>query len=51
MSERSAYETGRPSWVDVTSTDIAVTRAFYEGLFGWHLTDLGPEPAATRSVV
>jgi predicted enzyme related to lactoylglutathione lyase len=43
MSERSAYENGRPSWVDATSTDIAVTRAFYEGLFGWDLTDLGPE--------
>jgi uncharacterized protein len=43
MSETTAYENGRPSWIDATSTDIAATTAFYEGLFGWHLTDLGPE--------
>ncbi len=43
MSERSAYENGRPSWVDATSTDMPATKAFYEGLFGWELTDLGQE--------
>jgi uncharacterized protein len=43
MSERTAYENGRPCWIDATSTDLGATQAFYEGLFGWQLTDLGEE--------
>jgi uncharacterized protein len=43
MPQKDSYENGVPCWIDVTSTDIAVTRAFYQGLFGWDLTDLGPE--------
>jgi predicted enzyme related to lactoylglutathione lyase len=43
MSEMTSYENGRPCWVDATSTDMAASQVFYEGLFGWQLTDLGEE--------
>jgi uncharacterized protein len=43
MSERTEYAPGTPSWVDVTAPDVAATRAFYEGLFGWEGHDLGAE--------
>ncbi len=33
---------GTPSWVDVGSTDLDVTHAFYTGLFGWERQDAGP---------
>jgi predicted enzyme related to lactoylglutathione lyase len=26
-----------PAWIDITATDAAKTRAFYEQLFGWRL--------------
>ena len=42
MSERTAYEPGTPSWVDLTTTDPAAARAFYGGLFGWEAEDAGP---------
>jgi predicted enzyme related to lactoylglutathione lyase len=37
------YEAGVPMWVDVSSTDLDKTRAFYEDLFGWHGEVGGPE--------
>jgi uncharacterized protein len=37
------YRQGTPSWVDVTSTDVPKTLAFYGALFGWDSMDLGPE--------
>jgi predicted enzyme related to lactoylglutathione lyase len=43
MSEKTSYADGVPCWTDVTSTDIAATKAFYEGLFGWKLDDMGTE--------
>lgn len=42
MPEMSEYAPGTPSWVDL-GTDIAVAKPFYEGLFGWTITELGPE--------
>lgn len=42
MSERSSYEAGTPSWVDIGSTDLEKTHAFYTGLFGWERQDAGP---------
>jgi uncharacterized protein len=35
MPEMTAYEPGTPSWVDLSSTDIETTAAFYQSLFGW----------------
>src|SRR4051794_1849769 len=42
MSERTSYVAGTPSWVDIGSTDLAKTHAFYTGLFGWECQDAGP---------
>jgi predicted enzyme related to lactoylglutathione lyase len=41
MSERSSYEPGTPSWVELGGIpDIEVAVGFYGGLFGWDV----PEP-------
>jgi predicted enzyme related to lactoylglutathione lyase len=40
--ERDEYSAGTPSWIDIGSTDLAVTHAFYTGLFGWKCEDAGP---------
>jgi predicted enzyme related to lactoylglutathione lyase len=37
------YSPGTPSWVDLGTTDVTAAAAFYGGLFGWTLDDLGPE--------
>jgi uncharacterized protein len=37
MSERTSYEPGVPSWVDLASPDTDAAAAFYGGLFGWDL--------------
>ncbi|MDQ6746913.1 MAG: VOC family protein [Candidatus Dormibacteraeota bacterium] len=37
------FAPGTPSWVDVSSTDIEASKAFYTRLFGWQANDLGPE--------
>lgn len=39
--EIEAYEPGVPSWVDVSTPDVAKTAAFYRGLFGWDV-QVGP---------
>src|SRR5918992_97829 len=43
MSERTSYDPGTPSWVDLTTTDLEGAKAFYSGLFGWELEDVGEE--------
>jgi len=35
MVEMTEYAPGTPSWVDVSTPDMAATKAFYSGLFGW----------------
>jgi predicted enzyme related to lactoylglutathione lyase len=40
--ERDGYTPGTPSWVDIGSTDLEVTHAFYTGLFDWERQDAGP---------
>jgi predicted enzyme related to lactoylglutathione lyase len=45
MAEFSEYEPGTPSWVDLASTDLAASKAFYTGLFGWQADDV-PDPSA-----
>src|SRR5882724_3494088 len=37
------YEHGVPSWVDVSSPDLARTKQFYSALFGWEIPDGPPE--------
>jgi hypothetical protein len=43
MPNVERYEPGTPSWVDLASTDIAASVAFYTGLFGWEAVDQGEE--------
>jgi predicted enzyme related to lactoylglutathione lyase len=35
MGERTSYQEGVPSWVDLMTSDPEGARAFYGGLFGW----------------
>src|SRR6188768_3987216 len=41
MPERTSYEPGTPSWVDI-GTDVEGAKAFYGALFGWDTQDAGP---------
>ena len=34
---------GTPAGGDLMTPDLDAARLFYEQLFGWHLTDLGPD--------
>ena len=43
MPTRENVPAGAPIWVDVMSTDVEVTRAFYCELFGWTAEDPLPE--------
>jgi hypothetical protein len=40
---RTSYVEGTPSWVDLSTPDIAASSAFYGALFGWKAVDGGPE--------
>ena len=42
MPERTSYEPGTPSWVDLGSSDPDASRAFYGALFGWTADEPGP---------
>jgi predicted enzyme related to lactoylglutathione lyase len=39
MGERSSYEPGTFSWVDLATTDIEGAKQFYGDLFGWQAED------------
>ena len=43
MAERTSYDPGTPSWVDLTATDLDPALTFYGGLFGWEFEDAGEE--------
>ncbi|MDJ0955178.1 MAG: VOC family protein [Acidimicrobiia bacterium] len=43
MVERTSYEPGTPSWIDLATTDLAAAKPFYAGLFGWSITEV-PSP-------
>jgi len=34
---------GRVDYIEFAATDIAKTKAFYTGVFGWKFTDYGPD--------
>jgi uncharacterized protein len=40
MGERTSYESGTFSWVDLSTTDPDGAKGFYSGLFGWEFEDL-----------
>jgi predicted enzyme related to lactoylglutathione lyase len=42
MTERTSYEPGVPSWVDLSSPDTDASATFYGGLFGWEVRSAGP---------
>lgn len=42
MSERSEYEPGTPSWVDLSSPDPDAAAGFYGELLGWETEDQMP---------
>jgi predicted enzyme related to lactoylglutathione lyase len=37
------FAPGTPCWVDIFSSDVEASKAFYGGLFGWANTDAGEE--------
>jgi uncharacterized protein len=44
MSTREEpWPQGTPSWVDLSSPDVATSNEFYRTLFGWDIVDSGPE--------
>lgn len=45
MAEFDPYPHGTPRWVEVTSTDLDRTIAFYGDLFGWEAHRV-PQPEA-----
>jgi uncharacterized protein len=42
MPERTAYDPGTPSWVDLSTSDVDAARRFYGELFGWETEEAGP---------
>ncbi len=47
--EFERYDNGVPSWVDMSGPDLAGSREFYAGLFGWNCPE-GPPEAGGYSV-
>jgi predicted enzyme related to lactoylglutathione lyase len=43
MPEKSSYEPGTPSWVDLGTEDPEAAAAFYASLFGWTHESAGPD--------
>jgi uncharacterized protein len=42
MPERTSYDPGTPSWVDLGTSDPDAAKRFYGDLFGWQAEDAGP---------
>ena len=45
MSNQAEHDR-RVDYVEFPSSDLAQTKAFYSGVFGWKFTDYGPEYVA-----
>jgi uncharacterized protein len=41
--EKTSYDPGTPSWVDLSTPDLEGTKRFYGGMFGWEFEDAGEE--------
>lgn len=39
MAERTSYQEGIPSWIDLMSPDVDASKDFYTELFGWEAED------------
>jgi predicted enzyme related to lactoylglutathione lyase len=50
MSERKEYAPGTPSWLDLSTTDRAAAKDFYNALFGWSYDDMEAGPGATYTM-
>src|SRR5919204_723087 len=50
MGERTDYEPGTFSWVDLGTTDPEAAKAFYAGLFGWEFEDVPVGDEATYTM-
>jgi predicted enzyme related to lactoylglutathione lyase len=42
MTEHTT-KTGKPIWIDLSTTDVDGAKSFYASLFGWDVEELGPE--------
>ena len=51
MTTRTEYAHGEFSWVDLGTTDPAVAKRFYGGLFGWQFEDMPAGPGMTYTFV
>ncbi|TEA02635.1 VOC family protein [Mycobacteroides salmoniphilum] len=43
MPTRDETPLGAPAWIDLASSDLEKSKAFYGALFGWTLQEAGPE--------
>ena len=43
MASQHAKHDRRIDYIEIACTDIAATKRFYEGAFGWTFTDYGPD--------
>jgi predicted enzyme related to lactoylglutathione lyase len=50
MAERTSYESGAFSWIDLATTDQDGAKAFYAGLFGWECEDTPVGGGATYTM-
>lgn len=48
MPDVESFAPGTPSYVDIGVPDFDAASAFYGGLFGWDVVDLGPEAGGYR---
>jgi predicted enzyme related to lactoylglutathione lyase len=51
MSERTSFEPGTPSWVDLSTPDPEAAKRFYGGLFGWEGEDVEPGEGMTYTIL
>ena len=50
MGERTHYEPGTFSWIDLSTTDVEGAKAFYSRLFGWETEDMPAGDAGTYTM-
>lgn len=43
MPERTSYQPGEPTWIDLASPDLPGSHAFYNALFGWEAGEGDPD--------
>jgi uncharacterized protein len=43
VTRDTAWPVGTPCWIDLAVADVPKAKAFYSGLFGWDIQELGPE--------